>query len=142
MNCNATTARTKEARGLAYCEAASGTMTLLHAAGALFVGRADHDEAAIGAGNRAPDEHQIVFGIDTDHAQVSRGDAFGAVSSGHSLASLRPAAAAVAGVGADAAGRAVVFLDAVAGGQTGEPVTFHAAGGAATLARAGHVYRF
>src|SRR6266568_2145308 len=117
-------------RGTAYCEAASGRKNLLHAAGALFVGRADHHEAAIGAGNRAPDEHQIVFGIDTDHAQVSRRDALGAISSGHALAPLGPAAAAVAGMRADAAGRAVVLLYAVAGGQTSEPVTFHAARGA------------
>src|SRR5207244_3012623 len=60
---------------------------------------------------------------------------------GHALAALRAAAAAVAGQRADAARRAVVFLDAVTGRQARETVPFHRAGRATALRRADHVHR-
>ena len=79
-----------------------------------LVRRPDHDEAAVGAGDRPADEHQVVVGVDADDVEVADGDAVVAVLAGHADALLRPAAAAVAGVGADASRAAVALLDAVA----------------------------
>src|SRR5207302_7263865 len=72
--------------------------------------------------------------------EVADGDAAVAVAARHLVAQLRPAAAAVAGVRTDRAGRAVVLLDAVAGRQAGKAVALHRPGGAATLAGADHVH--
>src|SRR5882724_2400596 len=94
----------------------------------LLVGRPDEDQAAVGAGDGAADQDEVLLGIDADHLEVAGGDALGAVAAGHALAALGAAAAAVAGVRADAARRAVVLLDAVAGRQAGEAVPLHDAG--------------
>src|SRR4051794_26705951 len=99
----------------------------------LLVGRADGDETALVAGDGALDQDEVVLSVDADHAEVADGDALGPVAAGHALALLGAAAAAVAGVRADAARGAVVLLDAVAGRQAGEAVPLHGAAGAATF---------
>src|SRR5207253_2049250 len=98
---------------------------------------ADHDHAAVGTGDGAFDQEQVVIAVELDDAEVARGGAGGAVAAGHALALLGAATAAIAGMGADAAGGAVVLFDAVAGGQPGEAVPLHDPGRAATLAGAG-----
>ena len=83
----------------------------------------------------------MVVGVELDDPQIAGGCAAIPVSSSRFMAELRPAAAAVAGMRADAAGRAVMLLDAVAGGQAGKVVPFHRAGGSAPFAGADHVDR-
>ena len=56
------------------------------------------------------------------------------------MAELRPAAASVARMGADAARRSVVLLDAMAGRQAGEVVPFHRPSSTTPFARADDVY--
>src|SRR5439155_19328409 len=81
-----------------------------------------------------------LVGFYADHFKIADGDALVAVTPGHAFAALGAAATTIAGVRADTAGGAVVFLDAVAGGQTGEVVPLHGAGRAAALGGAGHVH--
>src|SRR5262249_43998449 len=106
----------------------------------LLVGRADHDQAAVGAGHRALDQHDVVLGVDADDAQVPRGDALVAVLARHADALLGPAATAVAGVGRDTTALPVALLDAVAAAEAAEVVALHRAGEAAALAGADHVH--
>src|SRR6185437_16918365 len=98
--------------------------------GLLLVGRPDHDQAAVGARDSSLDQDDVVLGVDANDGQVANRDALVAVAAGHASALLGSAAAAVAGQRADAAGRAVVLLDAVAGWQAGEVVPLHHACGA------------
>src|SRR5262245_55039191 len=39
----------------------------------LLVGRPDNDEAAVGAGDRAADEDEMVLGVDLDDVEVANG---------------------------------------------------------------------
>src|SRR5262249_16843283 len=78
---------------------------------------------------------------EADDVEVADGDALVAVAAGAALALLRPAAAAVAGVRAGAAGLAVDLLGAVGGGGAGGVVALHHAGGAGALGRAADVHR-
>src|SRR6516165_9933286 len=92
-----------------------------------------HDQPAIGAGDGALHEHQVVVGVDADDGQVADGDALTAVLAGHADALLGPAATAVAGVGGDRAVLAVALLDAVAAAKAAEVVSLHDAREAAAL---------
>src|SRR5439155_26106582 len=62
---------------------------------ASFVGRADHDQAAIGTWNGTADQHHVVVVVDTDDMQVADRRARGAIPAGHAFALLGPAATAV-----------------------------------------------
>src|SRR5208282_6130380 len=83
----------------------------------LLLGRPNQNQAAVGPRHGTPDQDQVPLAVDANDAQVARRHPFGAVTARHALAALGPAAAAIAGVRADAARRPVVLLDAVAGGQ-------------------------
>src|SRR5262249_34923946 len=107
---------------------------------ALLVRGADQDQPAPRPGDGAADEQDVAVVVDADDGEVADGAALGPVAAGHALALLGPAAAAVAGVRADAAGSAVVLLDAVAGGQALEVVPLHRPGRSAALGRADHVH--
>src|SRR4051794_18154072 len=84
-----------------------------------FVRLADREEAAVGAGDGAPDQEQVVGRIDPDDAEVPDGDPGVAI-----LARLANPLAGVRRVGAGArgAGVAVHPLDAVAGAEALEAV--------------------
>src|SRR5262245_7634419 len=105
-----------------------------------LVGRPDDDQPVGGARDGAADEDEVVLGVDADDVEVADGRARAAVAAGHADALLGAAAAAVAGVGGDAAVLAVALLDAVAAAQALEVVPLHVAGEAAALARADHVH--
>src|SRR5689334_1767951 len=75
-------------------------------------GGAQQDQAALGAGQRAPDEDEVVLRVDRLDGQVLRGEAHPAHPAGHPH-TLEDAARG--GAGADRAGRAVLALDTVAG---------------------------
>src|SRR5437764_12600893 len=77
-----------------------------HRASAPLVRGPHHHEAAVVAGHGALDQQQVVLGVDANDVEVADRDALVAVAAGHALALLGPAAAAVAGVRADAAGGA------------------------------------
>src|SRR5262249_58417957 len=85
-------------------------------------------------------EEQVVLGVDPDEPEVPGGHGLVAVAPGHADAALGPAAAAVGGVGGDAAPLPVALLDAVAAAQALEVVPLHHAGGAAALGLAGDVH--
>ena len=70
----------------------------LYLLGLLLVGGPDEDEPAVGAGDGAADQEQVVLGIDADDGQVASGDLGVAVLAGHANATLRSTAAAVGGV--------------------------------------------
>src|SRR5439155_21032329 len=59
-----------------------------------LVGRPHQDDAAVGAGDGALDEHQVVVDVDAYDGEVADGDALVAVLAGHADALLGPAAAA------------------------------------------------
>src|SRR5437588_12436326 len=90
----------------------------------LLVRGPHHDQAAVGTRHGAADEHQIIVGVDAHHAQIAGSYPAGAVTSRHALALLGPAAAAVAGMRADASRRPVMPFDAVAGFQAFESMAF------------------
>src|SRR5690348_31665 len=104
-----------------------------------LVGRADHDQAAVGAGDGSADQQEVVLEVDLDDVEVPDGDPAVAVLPGGEVAELGPAAAAIAGVRAGAAGGAVDLLGAVGGGQALEVVPLHDARVAAPLAGADDV---
>src|SRR5262249_18357304 len=106
-----------------------------------LVRRADHDEPAVGAGDGAADEDEVVDRVDADHCQVADGDALVAVAPGHADAALGPTATAVGRVGANRAALAHALLDAVAGAEALVVVPLHDAGGAAALGLADDVNR-
>src|SRR5439155_14649848 len=93
-------------------------------------------EAAVGAGHGAPDQEQVIGGVDPDDLEVADGDSGVAV-----LARLADPLAGVrrVGAGAGGAGVAVHPLDAVGGPQPLEAVPLHDAREAAPLAGADDV---
>ena len=103
---------------------------------ALLVGRADGDDAAVGAGDRPHDEHQVVLGVDPHELEVANRDRGVAVLARHADAALRPARTSVRGVRGDTTALARAFLDTVAGPQAAEVVPDHDAGEAVALALA------
>src|SRR5262245_45067335 len=118
------------ARGLRYCNSALvSEHSALLLLGRTLVGRADHDQAAVEAGHGAADEQQVVAAVEADDLKVADGNPRVAVAAGHADALLRPAAAAVAGVGGDRAALPRTLLDAVAVPQPAEPVALDDAGG-------------
>src|ERR671928_70340 len=68
----------------------------------LLVGRADGDQAPVGARHRPLHQDEVVVRVDAHHAQVAHRDALVAVAPRHALTLLGPAAAPVARVRADA----------------------------------------
>src|SRR5207245_39367 len=104
-----------------------------------LVGGSDHDQPAVGPGDGALNQDEVVVGVDAHHVEVADGDALGAVVAGHADALLGPAATAVARVRGDAAVLAVALLDAVAAAQAAEVVPLHVAGEAAALASANYI---
>src|SRR5581483_11850731 len=104
-----------------------------------LVRRPDQHQAAVRPRHGAAHEHDVVVGVDLDHVEVADRDAGVAVAAGHADALLGAAAAAVAGVGAEATVLPRALLDAVAQAQALEAVPLHRAGEAAALARADHI---
>src|SRR5262245_49684577 len=104
----------------------------------LLVGWPDNDEAAVGAGDRAADEDDMVLGVDLDDVEVANGALGIAILAGGLVTFLGPAGAAIGGVRADRTARAMDFLGAVGGGQAMEIVALHDAGEAAALGGADH----
>src|SRR5512143_2089854 len=98
--------------------------------------RAQQDDAAARAGNRAAHQHQVLGGTDRDDLDVLRRHAVGAVVTGHALVLEH---AAREGAIADRAAVAEVLVRAVAGGKAAEAVPLDDAGVAASLGDAGHV---
>src|SRR5262249_1668824 len=117
---------------------------LFHLGGAalgdvFLVGRLDHDQAAIGPGDRSLDQDDMVFAVNSDYAEVADGDTFGAIMAGHADSLLWPAATAVAGIGGDATVLPVAFLDAVAAAQAAKIVPLHDTREATALAGANDI---
>src|SRR5437588_2890503 len=90
-----------------------------------LIGRSDEDHAAIRTWDSSFDEDEMIVGIQLDDGEISGGGPSVAVTPRAFVSELRSAAASIAGMRADTAGRPVVFLDAVAGRQTGEMMAFH-----------------
>src|SRR5690606_31540131 len=97
---------------------------------------ADQHHAAVGTGNRALDQQQVLLRVDGVNGQVLHGGAGVAVPSRHAEA-LEDATGGRAA--ADRARRAVLALGAVRGAQAVEAVALHDTRGALALARAGDV---
>lgn len=103
-----------------------------------LVRRLNDDQAAIGSGDGALDQNDVVFGIDVDDVEVADRHLFGAVVAGHFLALLGTAETSVRGQ-VRTTDRAVNLFHAVAGAQALEVPALHGAGETAALARADHV---
>src|SRR6185436_15895744 len=78
------------------------------------LGLADENDFAVGARNRTLDQQQMLFLIDANHREVTRGAAFIAKVAGHFLALLdRAAVTAGTLAAADAAGRTMLTFRTV-----------------------------
>src|SRR5262245_55283437 len=99
----------------------------------------EEDEPAVGAGDGAADDDEMVLAVDADDLEVPDGDALGAVAASHAQALLGTAVAAVAGVRANRAALPFALLDAVAGAEAAEVVSLDDARRAAALRRAGDI---
>src|SRR5262249_50999149 len=106
-----------------------------------LVGGADEDETAVGAGDGALDEDQVIVGVGLDDREGGGGDGGVAILSSGGVALFGPAEAAVGGVRADATARAMHFLGAMGGRQALVIVAFHLSGKAAAFAGADHIHR-
>ena len=104
----------------------------------LLVGRTDHTTPPFGPARR-PRRARDYFRHQCGRRGIADGHALGAIASGHAFTAFGSAAAAIAGVRADAAGRTMMFLDAVAGRQTSEVMAFHGARRAAAFRCAGDI---
>ena len=82
----------------------------------LLVRRPDDDQAAVRAWDGTADENKVIVIVDLDDVKVADGALGVAVLPGGFVSLLGPAAAAVAGVGADGACGAIYLFGAVGGG--------------------------
>src|SRR5690606_9856041 len=97
---------------------------------------ADQHHAAVGTGNRALDQQQVLLRVDGVDGQVLHGGPGVAVPPRHAEA-LEDATGGRAA--ADRARRTVLALGAVRGAEAAEAVTLHHTSGALALAGAGDV---
>src|SRR5438552_1639460 len=91
----------------------------------LLVGGPYHDQAAVGAGHRAADQHDVILGVDPHYQKIANGDLAVAVLTGGGVPLLGSAGTSVAGMRADGTRLAMHLLGPVRGGQALEIVPLH-----------------